>query len=751
MSVFNPQVPGSQDPNYLNYAKVIDAPAPDQSSALAIKAAGDSLESGVGIVDHFLKEKIKDSATTEIDKRRDAYTAGLEKLKEQTASAPGIIPSPVQTSANTTTGSGSLLDANASMDVPDGVEQGLDRITQLDEARKAAKINDTQYSMEVLSIAKRLRAQYGSGYRDYIDTEVSKISGLPVANSYYQNLVTDINRQLVQTAGQKDRIEALYLKNLRVPNIVQSFAQYKAGNMTQEAFIRKIADWENLENKTRMDQAARTDARAERGEGRAERGEIRSDRADTRAENSEGRAASLYSEENVIKDQTKRLTSLATDTVQFHLKDVNALSNMESLPSLVKYFEDSSAGNIKTTDAEVQQRIGQLAAYRNVVYSRLVDKASGYAAVIGNDTADKIIGRAMAPLDTFIAFAKDKETGPAFFQARQMTALTDQAKLDFMINKDTYAANKQLIGARNILGEQYFPDWIRGIISNTKIENSYRGIFEQEALSAVQPYEDKRGQPVQRIMKDAIQHGKSIEAPPEYHGGIINLVKTIGDPKAPLKSKDELINWAFNPNNVGRLNELKTDYRDPRTGQMVPGKWAAFDILSSDAIVQGVKDTAKVKPENYRMFQGTLEQEFGGLVRTDIQNLNAIIAKPYLNVHFSWNSETKELGLVDKSNRPITRDERALGIEQPNKVYLNSALDILGNVNKGLRNLSNVQKNSLNGGDIDTYLFKTLADIRFNPEAITGVRADILKSIFKTRNPDATPEDLNNMIKKVNP
>lgn len=724
MSVFNPQVSPTQDPNYLGYAKVVDAPAPDQSSALAISASANLLEGGVHAIDTSIKKGIENEATRLIDPERDKMTAAFEQAKKDTA----ITPAPVQTVSGTTTGS--LLDANASMDAPnapDGVEQGLDRITQLSDARKAAKINDTQYSGNVLSIAKQLRAQY-PGYREYIDDQVSKISGLPVANAYYKNLMEDINRQLVQAQGQGKTIESLYLKNLRVPGIQQAWEEYKKGERTESSFVSKIADYQNLESGYEIG-------------------------ARKRAEEKDNRDVAIINE-------TQRFSKLAANEVNMGLQDITSAAGQQSAGALIKYIQDVAVGNVKATDQELVQRKTQLAAIVQAQSRALWVRAntpgtdgSTTASVIGDDATKKLISDKMVPMTSFMDFANNKDSSPAFLSANMNQAILDNDVNKFLINKETGPAARQFRVVRSTLGDTYFPDYIRSMETNG-LGSPFKDVFREESLNAIVPITDVRGTPIPRVMKDAIVHGKKIPGAEDsgYVGSVVGIVSNLADPKMPLAAKDKMIDWAFNPKNVGRLDELKMDYRDPNTGEMVPGKYRAFNILSAPAITASVAETAKVHPENYVKYQGTLEREFAVLFRTDIAKLSQITDKPYLNAHFSWNEKTNELGLVDNNNRPITRNYRATGIEQPNAVYLNGALDVVDRVNGGLQNLANIQKmNPQGAGDTTQYVFQALKDSNFRPGREIAGATDAMKAMFKARNPDATNEDINKLLKKALP
>lgn len=729
MAVFNPQIQPTQDPNYLNYARVVEAPTPrpvieDKSTGMALTTAATGIEGAVSLVDTAIKKGIQDKAYAAVDPIRDDFTAGLEKLKGNLDQ--GIIPAPVQ-AVGGPTASRSILDSNAMMDEPDlpaGLESGLDRINQLAAAKAAGsvKLNDTQYAKDTLSVAKQLRAQYGTGYREYIDSEVSKASGLPVANSYYQNMLQDINRQLNQMGKTKDDVATMMEKNSDVPNMGTYYQKYNAGDptITKTMIFQKINDWNNLKGQQQIDAAAR-------------------------AEGSDNLATKQ-------RDATASYTKLAQGHVDMYMKDMINLSGMSGLGDTMKYFQDVQAGlHPEATSTEIKQRVYQLQAYRQGIDLQLTNMGRDVDPLIGGDATAKIRKNVLGPLDDLIKLSNDKDGSPAMFHLHMIDGMKADDQYSWLTSKDKGALSRQFMVGRAIMGETYAPTWIGEIVSKPgpdgkPLDWPIQKAFQQEALSSVTPVIDKRGQPVPRYMKDAIQHGKEVDVDnANYFGKVVGLVSNVADPRMPMQMKDNLIKWAFDPkHNAGVLDELKMDYIDPTSGLPVPGKYSALKILSAPAVTNAVRETAKVHPENYSMYKSTIEGEFGTLYRNDVNDLNKIMQKPYLNAHFSYNNVTNNFGLVDNNNRPIKANDRALGIENPNAVYINNMLGILARVNGGLDNLSVVHKNDPTGSkDTSQYLLQTLQTIGFRPgENITGATEGMAKAIIKAHQPDMTPADL---------
>lgn len=730
---FNPQIPDSRDPGLPNIRPIQDIPA-NQSGATILSTLSSGLGDAVNVVDSAIKSSIREKANAGVDPQREQFTAGLEKIKAQLNNDQSVVPAPVQTVVGSTTGK-SLLDANAQADeddIPPGLDSGIDRIRQLAAAKAAgsAKLNDTQYAMETLSVAKNLRAQYGTGYRDYIDSEVSKASGLPVANSYYQNLMLDINRQLTQQGKVKDDVLTMMEKNSDVPNMGQYYQKYNAGDptITKTMIFQKVADWNNLRTQQTIDAA--------------------------------NRSASTDDVKTKQTTETAALTRDASRTVDLYMKDIANLSGMPGLGATMQYFQDVQAGKYpEATDQDVHQRVYQLQAYRQGIYAQLKGRSASSDPIIGSDESEKVLSAALQPLDNMIKLANDKDASPAFYHQKMVEAVGNQDVYDWLVNKDRGALSRQFMTGRKVLGEQYFPDWLRSTLSQG-MDKPIQDAFNQIGLNSIAPITDTRGTPLPRTMIEDVQHVKGTTIPPDsgIHGKITGLVNTLTEPKASAEAKDNIINYAFDPKNRALLDEFKMDYKDPVTGQVVQGKYSAFNILSAPKITQAVAESAKAKPENYQKYESTLGSQFGELYRSDIQTLNKILEKPYLNAHFSFNSDSNQFGLVDNNNRPIVKNERALGIQQPNQVYLNGMLDVLDRVNGGLRNLAYVHKmNPAGEGDTPQYLLQTLQTVnhgRFGYDDKTpfgGATEGMLKSIIKSQAPEMTPQELHDKVMKFAP
>src|SRR5688572_23739107 len=253
MAQFNPNVPDSRDPNYLSYSRPISSPESNRTAEYEgnvakykgqaalhegeadmylgkaaqytgqglealFKGIGDIFATGVKAADTYIKKNIDQDVYTMVDAERNAYTAELERAKEPGALPIGAMTGPalVDPKAVPKEGSMNILNAEA-QPIPQGIEQGISRISQLVEARQNGKLSETPYIGNLNSVAKALRAQY-PGHRDYIDSKIAEVTGMTPANAYVRSLVHDLNAAMAGTKNDRDKLVDNLISDLRKAN-----------------------------------------------------------------------------------------------------------------------------------------------------------------------------------------------------------------------------------------------------------------------------------------------------------------------------------------------------------------------------------------------------------------------------------------------------------------------------------------------------------------------------------------------------
>lgn len=732
MAIFNPAPPDVNPPSeflgphFTGHA--VSQSEPFRPGKSALDFVGQGIEGGANVLDLSIKRGLRDTIYKDVDQQRDQFTDALQKINSQVDT--GVIPAPVQSNNGPTTGS--VLDNQPQNNIPAGVANGVAKIKQLQLAANngSARINDTMYAAQTLSIAKRLRAQY-PGQREFIDQEVSKASGLPVANAYYQNLMQDINQKLTQLGRRRDDVGHMMMSNMDVPNMDKYLVMRANGdkNYPGDAYVlHQINSWKNLQSTIKIDSARRADAK--------------------------------FDQEDIKTHDTQSVTKGLNDMVYHFIDDNLQLSGTPDLRSLLNYMSDYQAGRVTgpdNSDAVFQQRAQQLQVYRNYIFQHAQKFASSYSPTVGEDQVQKIISSAMTPIDTYIKLADDKNAGPSVFHFRQVAAMKADDQYNWLVSKDKGQISRQLLTARGILGQQAFPQFVQNVLSDGA-DKAFSDLFHQEAMSSVAPFTDERGNPIPRYLNDAIQHAKAVSTPshpipPEYYGSIVNWVNTVADPNLPEAAKDRIIDWAFNPKNIGVLDNLKMEYKDPNTGVWVPGKYRAFNIMTSPKITQSIALTARDHPQNWIEYQNWVESSFGSLFRSDLQTLNGALKSAPKGIHVAYNDVSHTFSIVDVDGRDISNQPKYMGMANRENPWARVALEALDRLDGkdtggGIRNLNTMMMYNPHGeGDTEQYLLGLVQTV-LHDDPNNFVAMMMGKALVQTRNPDMSPDEINEKFLK---
>src|SRR5882757_2929804 len=243
MAEFNPQVQ-PLDTRFKDWSSVTPAPnlVADTSTGGMLETIGKGIGGAFKIADDFMQQKVKNEATEGVDAIRDITTRTLEVATQPQS----VVPQPAQTGDGTKVADPSLLDTNASADVPAAIDGGLKRVETLTNARMATSgRNDTLYVQQLNSLAKNLRAQY-PGYRPYIDEQISSMTGMNPANAYVNSMLADLKAS--QGGVEKIWLEAYSdvrkSAGMSVDKVSSDqMTQFLLANRNNPAAIQKANEW----------------------------------------------------------------------------------------------------------------------------------------------------------------------------------------------------------------------------------------------------------------------------------------------------------------------------------------------------------------------------------------------------------------------------------------------------------------------------------------------------------------------------
>lgn len=645
MAVFNPQVQPTQDPNYLGYSKGIEGGyGVDKSTGLALDTIGTGIEGAANIADTGVKDYLKTNIRNTVEKERSDYTDYLETLKG--AALTNKIPG---------AGTDSIMDANASMDVPDGLQAGLDSAQSLAAASNTGnKINDTLYSARLAASASELRSKWG-GYKDYIDQKFSEYSGMNPANAYYKNLMQDINTLANKGASDKNKVDNVLLEAVKAGDVDGAdriWSLHKAGRISDDEAIHQVYLARSAKAAVAADEAARV---ARKG-----------DRDDTAAV--------------ATRDFTKEFSG----TVNRNMGLIQVGTGTKSLSDAVNWLTQMSQSPDAADPKQVQAVVTALNAKRDELYQTGLARASErdstgqtYTTRMGGigKVKEEIEGN-LAGLDQYIKSVNNQQWGIGTYIQRRMQAQGD-------------------IDQRTLLEDPNIGVPMRKVATLQKIAPNYADVFVKAGLVGNLPeglntyFNDKRidiaTQPdflstgktnTIKGMVDGID--KKIGTDPKYtstdmaklKNEVFNIPSTIADPKADLNLKANIARGAFDPENIGVLQGIKMDYTDPVTHKTIPGKYSAFTRMTSPDISDSMDKIRKAVPDGPQLwdnYKNWTQTEFQKLFREDLANLGSTGQINTINskIHIGWNSgengQPPRIKLLDQDGNDLN-DVRTPGI-----------------------------------------------------------------------------------------
>lgn len=704
MAVFNPQVPGTQDPNYLGYSRPTEAPSADLSTGMALKSIGEGVAGVIGIADDYMKNTAKLEARQAADAAIDIRST---ILKTQTPDA-GVIPAPVQTPAGAAVGKPvqlvqqSLMDANASADMPDGVEEGLSRIRSLDAAKDGGKINDTYYTGNLYSEAKRLRAKY-PGYREYIDQEISHVTGINPAKEYIGNLMQDINAQ--RTAGQKtsDKIlgELLSLNKEGVGGAPDAIDHFRRTND-----IPRAIKW--------MNEAKATDYTVK------------------------GLEAGLALDKNTEEQTRRRMESAFSLKAEGHVNNIWSAASMNAGVQTPQEIADSvtkaGIGGAPLSGADQQAKALNITAQRNSAEVQLrkmgeqlieIKRSDGsviktsYAAALGPEKFNAIISEKLKRFDVVRDSITNDKTGTATFAA----TVNQRVKADYENGIITDPANEQL-NAIEYLNRTAGPNWQNLVTKKAltaDVDSIVSGLLVNKTnTAAAGPRPGKPAPSFKQDVSEAKDGRNTVDGSPvnpntKYFDRLVDNISLLTvptlDPKE-LAGQKNIADYFFHPRNRNALSNFSLDVYDSN-GNKIPGRESIFRTLTVPEISGKIKKLSENDPQLMINYRNWVEYEWGQKIfaphlnqMKDFLTEGANASKVFTDsrgVNVAFSDKDNQIYIIDNKGQPINRNIGKTTVEQN---YFDLMSRNVRTLNEGLRNLSTMHKEL--GGDTTKYLLDTM-------------------------------------------
>ena len=698
MATFAPDIPAIQAPDWTNVTKPVTQPEADKSKGLALDTAGTAVTGAASLAETTMESYLKDKVSAGVDAVRDTTTAAYESIRR--AQLAGVPPDPRAVGVAGFTGS--LSQGNP--DVPEALQSGLDKATSLALAKSQGRGNDTLYTGALNALTKQLRAQY-PGHRDFIDEQISKVSGINPANAYMSNLLTDINKAS-SASGKQDPITTHILSlaanernagNPEVQNWLLA-AQHGVPNamagLTNAVMKSENFYWQNNRNKI-----------------------IRDNNQNNKQDLSDLAQTHFDQRANQIVDETMSPTV-----------EIPGLTDPKTMMALIS---DDASGKLHLTGPQRDQLVTALQGASSTMKAKLaqVYAQEGFSSQIKDPAYLKSkIDEKTQQFQAMIDAVTNDKSGTALAPHRQ-----NQFELDTSTQQAYHSPIGQWLKDRAVLQKDLGPNWMNYADSQMLQKGNLKDIqeFYGRTTANAMADPDLRTSAGTQSLTDSINAVKAAKAQgsnvPDIaydnlvqNVGIITKAAAGGTPQ-DQKVASNVVDYMFDPAKNSKLLSLfGKDFVDDK-GNFHKGQFAMYDTLTQPKITDSIWNLQdKDAWGKYKVWQ---ENSFKTLFGDKVQDLNAVQDKSEGNTPLpysvSWDSDNHRFNLSGPAMDQLRKyDQAALpSMSMSLSPELRQAYDASRTItalNSGLSNLAYMHSKEPNS-DTSEYLFKTLLDLGYEP------------------------------------
>lgn len=726
MAQFNPTIQPTNDPNYGSNSRAIDVEKPirpqgvdqnqimpkgqeigDRSAefegqAASYKMQGDAVASGafsdlfagiVGIGDFaakagvaLVKKDIENRVYDVANKERQAYTEGLETIKNGRGTA-------------------NVMNSNASADepTPTEIEDLPQTLENLSGAKSSGKISNTYYYGRLLSEAKDLRARY-PGFREEIDQQFAKVTGVNPANAYISALVRDLNSSSNSKNSETNKAVSFVMQNTDLPGATEKLAGIQNGTYN----LRDVAAWAAPYHKQKADLQLRQ----------------------LKLQDMKGTREEIEREAAGFAEQ-----AIATE-INADVQKILQESDLGSPEKVLQFDSKVKTGAI--TPEQFRQAGVALAERKTALKLRLIADAdkSGLTQQIkgGKKGLLEIIDSNLTPLDALSDRVYNKDSGGIYQASKAIEANTSEEQRRLQTDSTVGPFFTQVEVMKKIGGEQWLSTHNLNMLQ-ANIDTKYKNYYDTRVRAMQTQVSSVEGEPV--TLNKLFEENKKKEVlDKKVSIGYINEITKISDPNVPDAIKKGLATAAFHPTNRGFISKLNLDGVDER-GRPITGQFGVFYKMTSPAITSEMKRLGAKDPQMWNDYKNWVTHTFGNeLFNREVNTMNKFTSDP--NIKISWDSDNKRFGVVNTNASAEQIKERlSLGGEGyntsesiANKKQYETVKQTLERLNSGISNLKNVSETS---DDVDSYIFKTLIDTGLDIKDINGIPGKIANSIISSK------------------
>lgn len=710
MAVFNPQVDPTRDPNFFKYSDSISQPKADESKGIELKTLGEGIEGGFKLADTVVKDVIKSDVYDQVDKERSAFSTALTNTRNFGNPAGAPTPpgnDPANTVVEGTPGPPVNLFTGQSASVPTAIGQGIRQAGVIQAGLDGNKISQTTYYQRLDDIAVKMRSAY-PGYRDYIDQQISHITGVTPANAYVDSIIQDINRQGANANKDKE-FWTHELVNSHYPDNDKVLAQFE-----KDGDHNKVAQYLAYNGGIMKTLELKKAAFEAKGQDRS-----------TQIQNGEDYANS---------------TAMTAATTHFY--NSQRFTNGDQSPAdIADKMADLSLHPEKANDVAYQGLSERYAALETQAYNqtmRLLTSpqkgADGQMIAPVSDTigiektkgiVDKTVGALYGKTREFMA---DKQFSPAYSLQNAASATANNA-LFKLFNDPTVGGRVQTASALNKAAPNLTPV-ITGKLLGGNLDTDLSTFVQEQGRQAIAQTGGKYYGVDGKIysFRQALEEqeqagnvsGKTI--PGQAPKNLIEIRRAITDPSTSPEAISNTVKFLYDPKvNKGVMDKFMDDYYDPAKGGIVKGRSSAFADLTDENVTKAIWNNGKSDWNKYSTWaKGEFATQFGSFAR-ELNNSDKPYTEGvtrYVTPRLAWDADKKQF---IANNVEVYPDGKEVD-RGPNDAYIR-------NINMGLRSMAGIAKQE--GSNVDAYLFKVMRDNGFTPtKDINGIPSQIMRSLI---------------------
>lgn len=709
MVTFAPDLPQTTPPDWTNVVRPVQQPESDKSSGLRLDTAGTILSGAVKTAEELDRSNIEEKTRAGVDAIRDTTTLAYQNIRDAQMTG----QSPAEAAARTAGFTGSLIQPGAG-EVPPGLQSGIDRAGDIGTAMAQGtnKNNDTLYTANLNALSKQLRSQY-PGHVDFIDEQMSKISGKNPANAYMDNLLQDINRNQAAAASGKNRL---------LTKAYDHLGDQDSNGRTTWTYIKAFehglpGSEDNLANYVSKLEADKS-------------------KFDHWKQQNEMNVGNRANDVDLAKSQMQQHLAAASQRNFNGILDNAGLSSPETMQRLVTASQN---GQITLSTDQKNQLLSstQAAKVAFLNEARKINNDYGYSTRVNDPAAEKaIIANAGANFDTAIDNITNEHYGSLFENKRAVEGMQDDTNQQVLSNKDIGAYTRELAAMTKFAG----PEWVN-IAQSAGLNKGMLGKFQNFATQATmeaQTPDDLRNdgkvksmyshiQQLQQYDADQKRLGHSAASPAVYND-VVHNVDAITDPKTPPQVKAEIAKYAFNEQNWKLMDAFKMDFTDSKNVQH-KGKYSVFDTMTQPGVTDNIwnlKDRS-----TWGMYKNWGETSFNTLYREELQNLNNL-GNTSLPIRVLWDARNSRFDLDDGKGGPLQPTMTGQGMTTLDQNFIDGLKSSVNRLNSGLYNLKNIYAKE--GGNTSEHLLQSMTQMGFNPsDKVQGLSSEMYQAILASK------------------